>query len=174
MRTTEEAWTSQVEKESKSVDLKKEDAKNRARWRVGVREIAGRVGYIRPPSFTGIKPDQNWIDDDDDGAISSVMFSFLISSSTTLLQVFFGVPAGLPSTSSSIALLSMIFSPTFYIPSHLNLAFLNLSSRFSTPNLLLTFSLVILSCHLTRHVSQHSMNTAVGQQSKPITNPSPT
>ena len=37
-------WRSQVEKESKSVGLKKEDAKNRVRWRVGVREIAGRVG----------------------------------------------------------------------------------------------------------------------------------
>ena len=37
-------WRSQVEKESKSVDLKKEDAKNRARWRVGVGEIAGRMG----------------------------------------------------------------------------------------------------------------------------------
>ena len=37
-------WRSQVEKESKSVGLKKEDAKNRARWRVGVGEIAGRVG----------------------------------------------------------------------------------------------------------------------------------
>ena len=30
-----------MEKESKSVGLKKEDAKNRARWRVGVGEIAG-------------------------------------------------------------------------------------------------------------------------------------
>ena len=37
-------WRSQVEKESKSVGLKKEGAKNRARWRVGVGEIAGRVG----------------------------------------------------------------------------------------------------------------------------------
>ena len=37
-------WRSQVVKESKSVGLKKEDAKNRARWRVGVGEIAGRVG----------------------------------------------------------------------------------------------------------------------------------
>ena len=55
-----------MEKESKSVGLKKEDAKNRARWRVGVGEIAGRVGQIRPPSFTGIKPDQNCVDDDDD------------------------------------------------------------------------------------------------------------
>ena len=36
-------WRSQVEKESKSVGLKK-DAKNRARWRMGVGEIAGRVG----------------------------------------------------------------------------------------------------------------------------------
>ena len=30
--------------ESKSVGLKKEDAKNPKRWRVGVGEIAGRVG----------------------------------------------------------------------------------------------------------------------------------
>ena len=36
-------WRLQVEKESKSVGLKKEDAKNRARWRVGVGKIAGRV-----------------------------------------------------------------------------------------------------------------------------------
>ena len=34
----------QVEKESKSVGLVKEDALNRARWRVGVGEIADRVG----------------------------------------------------------------------------------------------------------------------------------
>ena len=33
-----------VEKEGKSVGLMKEDARNRARWRVGVGEIAGRVG----------------------------------------------------------------------------------------------------------------------------------
>ena len=37
-------WRSQMEKESKSVGLKKEDGKNRVRWRVGVGEIAGRVG----------------------------------------------------------------------------------------------------------------------------------
>ena len=37
-------WRSQVEKESKSVGLKMEDAKDRARWRVGVGEVAGRVG----------------------------------------------------------------------------------------------------------------------------------
>ena len=55
-----------MEKESKSVGLKKEDAKNQARWRVGVGEIAGRVGETWPPSFTGIKLYQNWIDDDDD------------------------------------------------------------------------------------------------------------
>ena len=34
----------QVEKESKSVGLEKEDALNQARWRVGVGEIAVRVG----------------------------------------------------------------------------------------------------------------------------------
>ena len=40
-------------------------AVNRARWRVGVGEIAVKVGKIRPPPFTGINPDQNWIDDDE-------------------------------------------------------------------------------------------------------------
>mgnify|MGYP001795752800 CR=1 FL=1 len=34
----------QVEKDSKSVGLKKEDALNRAKWRVGVGDIAARVG----------------------------------------------------------------------------------------------------------------------------------
>ena len=83
-------------------------------------------------------------------AIFSVMFNFLKSSNTTLLRVFFGLPTGLlPSTSSSIALLSMLFSSLSFIrPNHLNLAFLYLCSRFSTPHLLLTSSKVILSYHL--------------------------
>ena len=38
------AWKTQVEKESKSVGLEKEDALNRARRRVGGGEIAVRVG----------------------------------------------------------------------------------------------------------------------------------
>ena len=33
-------WKTQLEKESKSVGLEKKDAMNRARWRVGVGEIA--------------------------------------------------------------------------------------------------------------------------------------
>ena len=37
-------WKTQVEKQSKSVGLEREDALNQARWRVGVREIAVRVG----------------------------------------------------------------------------------------------------------------------------------
>ena len=37
-------WKTQVERESKSVGLEREDALNRARWRVGVGEIAVRVG----------------------------------------------------------------------------------------------------------------------------------
>ena len=37
-------WKTQVEKESKSVSLEKGDAMNQARWRVGVGEIAVRVG----------------------------------------------------------------------------------------------------------------------------------
>ena len=37
-------WKMQVEKESKSVGLEQKDAMNRARWRVGVREIAAKVG----------------------------------------------------------------------------------------------------------------------------------
>ena len=48
-----------MEKERKSVE--KKDAMNRARWRVGVREIAAGVNPATP--FTGINPDQNWIDD---------------------------------------------------------------------------------------------------------------
>ena len=36
-------WKRQVEKESKSVGLEKEDALNRARWRASVGEIAVRV-----------------------------------------------------------------------------------------------------------------------------------
>ena len=47
---------------SKNVGLEKEDAMNRARWRVGVGDTAVRVGYIRPPPFTEINPDENWID----------------------------------------------------------------------------------------------------------------
>ena len=35
-------WKTQVEKES--IGLKKKDAINRARWRVGVRKIADKVG----------------------------------------------------------------------------------------------------------------------------------
>ena len=62
-----------------------------------------------------------------------------------------GLPTGLlPFTSSFIALLSMLFSSlSFTWPSHLNLIFLHLCSRFSIPNLFLTSSLVILTCHLT-------------------------
>ena len=37
-------WKMQVEKESKSDGLEKEDAMSQARWRVGVGEIAVRVG----------------------------------------------------------------------------------------------------------------------------------
>ena len=37
-------WKMQVEKESKSVGLENKDAMNRARWRVGVGKIAGRLG----------------------------------------------------------------------------------------------------------------------------------
>ena len=44
----------QVEKESKSVGLKKEDVLNRARWKVGVGEIAVRVqGKSGHPHFWG-------------------------------------------------------------------------------------------------------------------------
>ena len=41
-------WKTQVEKETMSMGLEKKDAMNRARWRLGVREIAA-----------GINPDQN-------------------------------------------------------------------------------------------------------------------
>ena len=42
-RQPKETWKMQVEKGSKSVGLE-EDAMNRVRWRVGVGEIAVRVG----------------------------------------------------------------------------------------------------------------------------------
>ena len=42
-RRPKKTWKTQVEKESKSVGLE-EDAMNRARWRVGVEQIAVRVG----------------------------------------------------------------------------------------------------------------------------------
>ena len=75
--------------------------------------------------------------------------SSYISSSTTLLQVFFCIPTGLPFTSSSIALLSMLFSYLrFTWPNHLNLVFYNLCSRFFIPHFL-TFSIVTQSCYLT-------------------------
>ena len=38
----------QVEKESKSIGLEEKDAINRARWRVGVREIAAVVNPATP------------------------------------------------------------------------------------------------------------------------------
>ena len=53
-----------MEKERKSVGLKKKDAMNRARWRVGVREIAAGVNPATPVYRDN--PDQNWIDDDND------------------------------------------------------------------------------------------------------------
>ena len=42
--------------ESKSVGLEKEDAMNRARWRVGVGEIAVRKGVNPATSVYGDKP----------------------------------------------------------------------------------------------------------------------
>ena len=43
-RRPKKTWKMQMEKESKSIGLEKEDAMNRARWRVGVGEIAVKVG----------------------------------------------------------------------------------------------------------------------------------
>ena len=37
-------WQMQVEKETKSIGVEKEDTLNRARWRVGIGEIDVRVG----------------------------------------------------------------------------------------------------------------------------------
>ena len=48
------SWKMQVEKESKSVGLEKKDSMNRARWRVGVREIAVGVNSVTP--VYGYKP----------------------------------------------------------------------------------------------------------------------
>ena len=55
-------WKMQVQKESKSIGLEKKDVMNRARQRMGVREIA--AGVTLATLFTGIKPDHNnyWFD----------------------------------------------------------------------------------------------------------------
>ena len=50
-------WKKQVEEDIKKIKLKKEDARNRGRWRDGVEKIARGVRCIRPPSLTGTKPD---------------------------------------------------------------------------------------------------------------------
>ena len=69
------------------------------------------------------------------------MFNFLISSFTTLLQVFFGLPTCLlPSTSSSIEHLSQVcYSHPLIIfctwPNHFNLIFLHLSGHVSPPHI---------------------------------------
>ena len=47
-------WKMQVEKESMSVGLEKKEAMNRARWRMGVREIAAGVNPATP--IYGDKP----------------------------------------------------------------------------------------------------------------------
>ena len=41
---SKKTWKIQVEKKSKSVGLEKKDAMNEAKWRVGVRKIADKVG----------------------------------------------------------------------------------------------------------------------------------
>ena len=51
--------------------LEKKDAMNRARWRVGVKEIAAGVNPATP--VYGDKPDQNWIEDDDDDVVYCMM-----------------------------------------------------------------------------------------------------
>ena len=64
-RRPKKTWKMQVEKESKSVGLEKKDAMNQARWRMGVREIAAGVNP-GTAAFTGINPDQNCFDNDDE------------------------------------------------------------------------------------------------------------
>ena len=49
----EKTWKMQEEKESKSVGLEKEDALNRARWRVGVGENAVKWGKSGHPRLRG-------------------------------------------------------------------------------------------------------------------------
>ena len=43
-RRPKKTWKTQVEKECKSIGLEEKDAMNRARWRVGARKIADKVG----------------------------------------------------------------------------------------------------------------------------------
>ena len=57
------------------------------RWREGAGEIAAKMG---PPLFTGISPDQNWIEDDDEGDsnmnVLSVLAEYAFSNLTSLVS----------------------------------------------------------------------------------------
>ena len=71
-------------------------------------------------------------------AISSLMWSSPISSSTPFLQVFFGMPIGLlPSTSKFIAHFTIWPSSLLTTwPNHLNLALFKTTTKLSSPHLL--------------------------------------
>ena len=62
---------------------------NRARWRVGVGEIAVRVMQIWLPPFMGINPDQNWTADDENCAIKGLVSSLNTSETQSCLTLSF-------------------------------------------------------------------------------------
>ena len=70
------------------VGLKIEEAADQTRWREGVRAIAEGMRCIRPPSVTRKKPNQNWIDDDDDGTqLSGPQRYFFITHDPSFLSI---------------------------------------------------------------------------------------
>ena len=105
-------------------------------------------------------------------AISSVMFNFFMSSSTTLLQVFFGLSTGLlPSISSSIALLNKLFSSLHFTwPNYLNLVFLNLCSRYKRPTNLSGIIIISTAFSCTCHPNKNEPNEhKIRQRRNPLT-----
>ena len=54
-------WKKQVEKKTKSVGLEKKDALNRAKWRVGFREITAEVGVNPAIPVYGDKPESKLV-----------------------------------------------------------------------------------------------------------------
>ena len=55
-------WKRQVEEHTNQIELKREDAIDRVKWRNGVYELSRSTRSIRPPALTRTKPDlKSWI-----------------------------------------------------------------------------------------------------------------
>ena len=62
----------QVEEQINEIELKKEDAIDRTRWRNGVHKLSRNMRGIKPPALTETKPDLK------DGSLSRILLKALI------------------------------------------------------------------------------------------------